>query len=83
MQLDSQGLQMQQAAETARREAGKLGMKVLQQQMQVRLASHASLGMARHDHAVSMALSNRHCIMQPSASAAAGEQVTQHHDHSR
>jgi hypothetical protein len=40
MQLDSQGLQMQQAAETARREAGKLGMKVLQQQMQVSAASH-------------------------------------------
>jgi hypothetical protein len=37
MQLDSQGLQAQQAAETARREAGKLGMRVLQQQMQVRL----------------------------------------------
>ena len=35
MQLDSQGLQAQEAAETARREAGKLGMKVLQQQMQV------------------------------------------------
>ena len=38
MQLDSQGLQAQEAAETARREAGKLGMKVLQQQMQVRAA---------------------------------------------
>jgi hypothetical protein len=38
MQLDSQGLQAQQAAETARREAGKLGMRVLQQQMQVRTA---------------------------------------------
>jgi hypothetical protein len=36
MQLDSQGLQAQEAAETARREAGKLGMKVLQQQMQVK-----------------------------------------------
>lgn len=35
MQLDSQGLMVQQAAETARWEAGKLGMKVLQQQMQV------------------------------------------------
>lgn len=36
MQLDSQGLQAQKAAETARQEAGKLGMKILQQQMQVR-----------------------------------------------
>lgn len=35
MQLDSEGLAAQQAAEAARREAGKLGMKVLQQQMQV------------------------------------------------
>lgn len=35
MQLDSEGLAAQQAAEQARREAGKLGMKVLQQQMQV------------------------------------------------
>lgn len=36
MQLDSQGLQAQKAAETARQEAGKLGIKILQQQMQVR-----------------------------------------------
>lgn len=35
MQLDAEGLAVQQAAETARREAGKLGMRVLQQQMQV------------------------------------------------
>lgn len=35
MQLDSEGMAAQQAAEAARREAGKLGMKVLQQQMQV------------------------------------------------
>lgn len=34
MQLDSEGMAAQQAAEAARREAGKLGMKVLQQQMQ-------------------------------------------------
>jgi hypothetical protein len=36
MQQDSEGLAAQQAAETARREAGKLGMQVLKQQMQVR-----------------------------------------------
>ncbi len=35
MQLDTAGLAAQQAAEKARKEAGKLGMKVLQQQMQV------------------------------------------------
>lgn len=45
MQLDSQGLQAQEAAETARREAGKLGMKVLQQQMQVRRATQAAASM--------------------------------------
>lgn len=37
MQQDAEGLAAQQAAEAARREAGKLGMKVLQQQMQVRI----------------------------------------------
>ena len=40
MQLDAKGLAAQQAAETARREAGKLGMRVLQQQMQVRTELH-------------------------------------------
>jgi hypothetical protein len=35
MQQDSDGLAAQQAAEAARREAGKLGMQVLKQQMQV------------------------------------------------
>jgi hypothetical protein len=35
MQQDSEGLAAQQAAEAARREAGKLGMQVLKQQMQV------------------------------------------------
>lgn len=43
MQLDAQGLQAQQTAETARREAGKLGMKVLQQQMQVRSSSKTAV----------------------------------------
>ncbi|WIA31853.1 hypothetical protein OEZ86_002718 [Tetradesmus obliquus] len=37
MQQDSEGLAAQQAAEAARREAGKLGMQVLKQQMQERL----------------------------------------------
>jgi hypothetical protein len=41
MQQDSDGLAAQQAAEAARREAGKLGMQVLKQQMQV---STATLG---------------------------------------
>jgi len=37
MTQDAAGLAAQEAAEAARRQAGKLGMKVLQQQMQVML----------------------------------------------
>ena len=71
MQLDSQGLQAQEAAETARREAGKLGMRVLQQQMQV-----SKQPLAGNDPDSDTVLLDPACLLAPGCSG--GQELQSH-----